>query len=69
MSHIAQDVLSDNPALRRPHRPTENYPPHKIAAEYTRQLLPWARRLVCLGRERTYQGDNVRTLRHGAHVA
>lgn len=54
--HIAQDVLSGNATRMRPHKPNgEKEAPHVLAAEYTRHLLPWARRIVSYGRERRTQ--------------
>lgn len=59
MSHIAQDVLSS--------KTTGNCPPHVLAVEYTRHLLPWARRAVSYGRER--RDDTRRQMKHGPRVA
>lgn len=64
--HIAQDVLSGIATRTRPHKPKgEKEAPHVLAAEYTRHLLPWARKLVCYGRERR---DHTTTLSHRARI-
>lgn len=63
--HIAQDVLSGNASRVAPHHPSDSYGEIALSVEYTRQLLPWAMRIVCYGKERRDRGHS---LNHKARI-